>query len=85
MGARNREYRPSVIAVIRERVVVKWEAIVVIRDGVVAIRFRGGAEREAIVATWEWIAVWRLVLVVKWEGSAAKRTVVSLSEIVCAA
>ncbi len=32
-NARNREFRPSVIAVIRERVVVKWEAIVVIRDG----------------------------------------------------
>ncbi len=78
-NARNREFRPPVIAVIRERVVVKWEAIVVIRDGVVVIRDRGGVEREAIVATWEWIAVWRLEHVAKWEGSAEKRTVVSIS------
>ena len=69
----NREFRASIVAVIRERIVVKWEAIVVIRDGVVVIRDRVGAEREAVAATRERIAVWRLADVAKWEGVAVKR------------
>ena len=48
--ARNREFRASIIAVIRERIVVRWESIVVIRD-------RSGVEREAVAATRERIAV----------------------------
>ena len=46
----NREFRSSIAVVIRERIVIKWEAIVVIRD-------RSGVEREAVAATWERIAV----------------------------
>jgi hypothetical protein len=47
-----------------------------------SVMYRVGAEREAVAVTRERIAVCRSVLVAKWEGSAAKRTVVSLSEIV---
>jgi hypothetical protein len=72
--ARNREFRSSIVAAIRERVVVTWEAIVVMRH-------RSGVEREPVAATRERIAVWRLLDVAKWEGSAAKRTVMSLSGI----
>jgi hypothetical protein len=48
---RNREFRASIVVVIRERIVVMWEAIVVMWDAIVVIRYCGGAEREAIVAT----------------------------------
>ena len=49
----------AIIVVIREPIVVIRERIVVMWDAIVIIRFREGAEREAIVATWGWIAATR--------------------------